>query len=109
MSGTSGRWFVAYLVGSFCNLYIVNTPKEQNAGVSMVQKRRQPAWKTENQRKRSKKIARKRRRVIARDVQACGGNTERRVSGGAWEDGRNMRKFLIEATFAQAKHDGIAA
>ncbi len=22
--------------------------------------------------------------------------------------GRNMRKFLIEATFAQAKHDGIA-
>ncbi len=31
----------------------------------MVQKRRQPAWKTENQRKRSKKIARKRRRVIA--------------------------------------------
>ena len=54
--------------GSFCNLYIVNTPKEQNAGVSMVQKRRQPAWKTENQRKRSKKIARKRRRVIAYTV-----------------------------------------
>ena len=49
-------------------LYIVNTPKEQNAGVSMVQKRRQPAWKTENQRKRSKKIARKRRRVIAYTV-----------------------------------------
>ena len=68
MSGTSGRWFVACLVGSFCNLYIVNTPKEQNAGVSMVQKRRQPAWKTENQRKRSKKIARKRRRVIAYTV-----------------------------------------
>lgn len=54
--------------GSFCNLYIVNTPKEQNAGVSMVQKRRQPAWKTENQRKRSKRIARKRRRVIAYTV-----------------------------------------
>ena len=54
--------------GSFCNLYIVNTPKEQNAGVSMVQKRRQRAWKTENQRKRSKKIARKRRRVIAYTV-----------------------------------------
>lgn len=34
----------------------------------MVQKRRQPAWKTENQRKRSKKIARKRRRVIAYTV-----------------------------------------
>ncbi|NBH35375.1 N-acetylmuramoyl-L-alanine amidase [Clostridiaceae bacterium] len=68
MSGTSGRWFVACLVGSFCNLYIVNTSKEQNAGVSMVQKRRQPAWKTENQRKRSKKIARKRRRVIAYTV-----------------------------------------
>lgn len=68
MSGTSGRWFVACLVGSFCNLYIVNTPKEQNAGVSMVQKRRQPAWKTENQRKRSKKIARKKRRVIAYTV-----------------------------------------
>ena len=68
MSGTSGRWFVACLVGSFCNLYIVNTPKEQNAGVSMVQKRRQPAWKTENQRKRSKRIARKRRRVIAYTV-----------------------------------------
>ena len=68
MSGTSGRWFVACLVGSFCNLYIVNTPKEQNAGVSMVQKRRQPAWKTENQRKRSKKIARKRRRVMAYTV-----------------------------------------
>ena len=54
--------------GSFCNLYIANTPKEQNAGVSMVQKRRQPAWKTENQRKRSKRIARKRRRVIAYTV-----------------------------------------
>lgn len=34
----------------------------------MVQKRRQPAWKTENQRKRSKKIARKRRRVMAYTV-----------------------------------------
>ena len=34
----------------------------------MVQKRRQPAWKTENQRKRSKKIARKRRGVIAYTV-----------------------------------------
>ena len=34
----------------------------------MVQKRRQPVWKTENQRKRSKKIARKRRRVIAYTV-----------------------------------------
>ena len=31
----------------------------------MVQKRRQPAWKIENQRKRSKKITRQRRRVIA--------------------------------------------
>ena len=31
----------------------------------MVQKRRQPAWKTGNQRKRNKKIARQRRRVIA--------------------------------------------
>lgn len=31
----------------------------------MVQKRRQPAWKTENQRKRCKKIVRQRRRVIA--------------------------------------------
>ena len=34
----------------------------------MVQKRRQPAWKTENQRKRSKKIARRRRKVIAYTV-----------------------------------------
>ena len=31
----------------------------------MVQKRRQPAWKIENQRKRSKKITRQRHRVIA--------------------------------------------
>ncbi len=54
--------------GSFCNLYIVNTPKEQNAGVSMVQKRSQPAWKTGNQRKRSQKIASQKRRVIAYTV-----------------------------------------
>ena len=58
-----GSWHAWLAV--FCSLYIVNTPEEQNAEVSIVQKRRQPAWKTENQRKRGKKIARQRRRVIA--------------------------------------------
>jgi cell division septal protein FtsQ len=49
-------------------LAVCKSHKETDAGADMEQRRRQPVWKAESRRKREKRIARLRRRIIAYTV-----------------------------------------
>lgn len=63
MSGASETEALTCLIAVFCKSH-----KKTDAGADMEQRRRQPVWKAESRRKREKRIARLRRRIIAYTV-----------------------------------------